>query len=93
MILLFPERLPSLREVFEQAEPGSEFVVTRYRRRNCNLRTQLERTIGRAGLKPWPKLFQNLRSTREIELCERWYENGPFAQVGDTGFEPVTPAL
>ena len=26
--------------------------------------------IRRAGLKPWPKLFQNLRSTRETELAD-----------------------
>ena len=26
--------------------------------------------IKRAGLTPWPKLFQNLRSTRETELAE-----------------------
>ena len=33
---------------------------------------QLERIIGRAGLKPWPKLFHNLRSTRQTELAERY---------------------
>ena len=27
--------------------------------------------IRRAGLKPWPKLFQNLRSTRQTELAEK----------------------
>jgi len=30
----------------------------------------LQRIIRKAGLKPWPKLFQNLRSTRETELAE-----------------------
>ena len=28
--------------------------------------------IRRAGLKPWPKLFQNLRSTRETELADQF---------------------
>ena len=51
---LFPELLPYLREVFEQAEPGTEFVITRYRNGRTNLRTQLLRIIKRAGLKPWP---------------------------------------
>ena len=44
----------------EQAEPGTEYVITRYRETNVNLRTQLQKIIERAGLKPWPKLFQNL---------------------------------
>ena len=40
----------------------AEYVITRYRDANANLRTQLERIIRKAGLKPWPKLFQNLRA-------------------------------
>ncbi len=35
-----------------------------------NLGTHLARIIRHAGLKPWPKLFQNLRATRETELAE-----------------------
>ena len=54
---IFPELLPYLREVFEQAEPGTIYVITRYRKTNVNLRTELIRIIHRAGLKPWPKLF------------------------------------
>jgi hypothetical protein len=45
------------------------WVIT-CRMKNANLRTQLERIILRAGLKPWPKLFQILRATRETELAE-----------------------
>ncbi len=44
-------------------------MITRYRDPNANLRTQFVRIINRAGLKPWPKLFQNLRATRETELA------------------------
>ena len=39
---------------------------------SANLRTQLERIIRRAGLQPWPKLFHNLRSTRQTELAEKY---------------------
>ena len=53
-----------LEAVFDEAEPGTEYIITRYRDGNANLRTQLERIIRKAGLKPWPKLFQNLRSAR-----------------------------
>jgi integrase len=69
-IPLFPELRPYLEEIFEQAEPGTEHVVTRYRDPSTNLRTQLQKIIRRAGVEPWPKLWQNLRSTRETELAE-----------------------
>lgn len=42
---------------------------SRYRERNSNLRTQLQRIIKKVGLNPWSKLFNNLRSTRETELA------------------------
>ncbi len=72
-IPLFPELLPLINEVWDNFgdEPG-EFVINRGRDSNLNLRTQLTRIIERAGLEPWPKLFQNLRSTRETELAEEY---------------------
>jgi integrase len=69
-IPLFPELRPFLEEAFEQAPEGAVYVIGRYRNTNKNLRTRLERIIRRAGVKPWPKLFVNLRSTRETELAE-----------------------
>lgn len=69
---LFPELRPHLREVYEAAEPGGpEHIITRYRDASANLRTQLQRIITRAGLKPWPKLFHNMRSTRETSWRRR----------------------
>jgi len=88
LVPLFPELMPYLREVFAEAEPGDGYVITLYRQhdnlRNCNLRTQFERIIAKAGLKPWPKLFQNLRSTRETELAERWPEHVVCAWIGNS---------
>ncbi len=69
---IFPELHPYLRDCFEQAEDGAVHVITQYRNAKQNLRTQLGRIIDRAGLKQWPKLFQNLRSTRETELREEF---------------------
>lgn len=80
---IFPDLRPYLLEVFEQAEPGTTHVVTRYRDRNSNLRTQLQRIIRRAGLKPWPRLFHNLRSTRPTELTERFPAH-VVAWIGNT---------
>jgi len=84
VIPLFPELMPHLQEVFDEAEEGTEFVITRYRDRNSNLRTQLQRIIERAGLKPWPKLFQNLRSTRETELAEDYPLHVVCAWIGNS---------
>jgi integrase len=72
LVPLFPELRPYLAEAFELAEPGALHVITRWRDTATNLRTQLMRIIRRAGLVPWPRLFQNLRASRETELAERF---------------------
>ena len=72
-IPLFAELPPYLEESFELASPGDEFVITRYRDTWANLRTQAHKIIRRAGLSPWPKVFQNLRSTRQTELTDEGY--------------------
>jgi len=97
---VFLELLPHLREAFEVAKPGAQYVIARedYRRGSENLRTQLARIIRRAGLMPWPKLFQNCRSTRETELAEdfplhvvcKWLGNSP--QVAAKHYLQVTEA-
>jgi len=82
LVPLFPELVLYLQEVFEQAQPGSQYVITRYRSSSTNLRTQLQRIIHKAGLECWPKLFQNLRSTRETELTEKWPQHVVTAWLG-----------
>jgi len=72
VVPIFPELRRYLLDCFELAEPGAEYVITRYRENTVNLRTHLHRIIKRAGLKPWPKAWQNLRSTCETELAERF---------------------
>jgi integrase len=81
---IFPELMPHLRAVFEQAAPSAAYVITRYRSAEQNLRTQFERIIKRAGLKQWPKLFQNLRSTRETELADIYPEHVVTRWIGHT---------
>ncbi len=70
LIPLWPELRPLLEKARQTADKGTEFVITRYRDTNANLRTQLLKIITRAKLKAWPKLFQNLRSSRQTELQE-----------------------
>ena len=48
------------------------------------MRTQFERIIRRAGLEPWPRLFHNLRASRETELAERFPIHVVCAWLGNT---------
>ena len=83
VVPLFPELATVLNEGYElafeaiQADADNQSkrtvsgpVITRYRDSTQNLRTTFGKILKRAGLKPWPKLLQNLRSTRETELAE-----------------------
>ena len=72
LVPLFPERKPHFEAARDAAAVGAEYVITRYRDASQNLRTQLERIIHRAGLQPWPKLFQNLRASRATELAAEY---------------------
>ncbi len=100
-IPLFPELRLYLEEAFELAREGSQFVITRYRDGDTNLRTHFQRIIKKAGLKPWGRLFHNLRGSRQTELTEKypahvvsnWLGNTPrvahqhYLQVRDSDFE------
>jgi hypothetical protein len=58
--------------------------VTRYRATKTNLRRQLERIVKRAGLEPWPKLWHNLRASRQTELAERYPIHVVCAWIGNS---------
>ena len=83
-IPLFPELRTYLEEVWEQTEPGTVYVIAHYRESTVNLRTQLLRILAKAGVKPWPKLFQNLRSTRETELAQSYPIHVVCAWLGNS---------
>jgi len=92
-IPLFPELVEPLQDVFDQAEPGTEFVISQNRPlavredsgwSNANLRTRFEKIIKRAGLTPWPRLWQNLRSSRETELAEDFPLHVVVAWLGNS---------
>ncbi len=83
-IPLFPELKPYLTDAFDAAEPGTEHVITRYRDPSVNLRTHFERIIRKAGFEPWPKPWQNLRSTRETELAETYPIHVVCAWIGNS---------
>jgi hypothetical protein len=84
VVPLFPELLPYLHDCEELAEEGDEYVITRYRLANTNLRTQLLRILRRANVEAWPRLFQNLRASRETELANDFPLHVVTAWLGNT---------
>ncbi len=81
---LFPELRPYLEEAFELAQPGAMHVITCKRDTCQNLRTRLAKIIRRAGLTPWPKLFHNLRASRETELAAVYPLHVVCAWIGNS---------
>ncbi len=83
---IFPELRPYLETAWDAAPdgPGSEFVVNRYRRPNQNLRETFLKILARAGVTPWPRLFQNLRASRETELMARYPTKDVAAWLGNS---------
>ena len=84
IVPIFPELHPYLLDAFENAAVGAEWCITRYRDPGVNLRTQLLKIIRRAGLKAWPKLWQNLRSTRQTELADSFPAHVASAWIGNS---------
>ncbi|GEM_PF-137093 len=83
-IPLFPELRTILEESFDAAPEGAVHVVGRYRDGKQNLRTQFLRIIRKAGVKPWGRLFHNLRGSRETELAERFPMHVVCAWIGNS---------
>lgn len=79
IVPLFPELAEALHAWYVEAPEGSEYVITMHRDRGpkVNYRKRLGDLIEKAGVKPWGKLFHNLRASRESELVERY----PLATV------------
>jgi hypothetical protein len=81
--------------------PADRYVIETHRFASGNLSTEFKRILKRAGVTAWPKLFINLRSTRQTELenqfpthvvC-KWLGNSPqvaqkhYLKVTDDHFE------
>jgi len=61
---IFPEVAPALREAWEAAPEGAQWIFPSVRHAGKNLRSWLERAILRSGLTPWPRLWQNFPGRR-----------------------------
>lgn len=81
---IFPELRPHLLDACLNPPDGQEYLVPRCRDSAVNLRTQFRRIIELAGLEPWPKLFHNLRATRQTELAETYPIHVVCAWLGNS---------
>lgn len=84
VVPMFPELAAHFQRVFDEAEPGTEHVITRYRDPAGNLRTQLCRYIEAAGLTAWAKPWQNMRASRATELADAFPSHVCAAWLGHT---------
>ena len=84
VVPMFPELVPLFQTVFDEAPEGTVHVISRYRAASVNLRTQFQRYIEKAGVKPWPKLWQNLRASRATELADLYPSHVCAAWLGHT---------
>jgi integrase len=72
---MHPVVVEILQRLFDRAEEGAELVLPRVSSSSANLRTHGHRIIHKAGVKPWPKLFVNCRSS----IATDWHAAVPVA--------------
>lgn len=73
LIPLFSELRPYLWRLFERRTPGpGDYVIATHRLGSSNYRTQFMRILRVAGVAPWPRLFQNLRASRQTEWMQAY---------------------
>jgi integrase len=68
IVPMFPEIEKELLKLHIEAKDGAEYVFPELRA-DTNLRTTLVKIIRRAGVKAWPKLWQNLRSSAATDFA------------------------
>jgi site-specific recombinase XerD len=70
---LFPEIRGPLADALDAAPDGATLLFPKQDITATALRNRLERLCLQCGVLPWPKLWQNMRSTRETELVNEGY--------------------
>jgi integrase len=93
VVPIAPELRPILQDLFDHAEPGAEAVVPRLADPTVNRRTQFERIIAKAGEKPWPRLFHNLRASCATDWVERFPAHTVAAWLGHSPMIAATHYL
>jgi integrase len=87
-IPLFPELRPHVEEAFETASEGEIYLVRhpylRRPRAGTNLRSAFELLLRKAGIAPWPRIFHNLRASRQTELAATFPSHVVCAWIGNS---------
>lgn len=81
---LFSELRRELAAWRAEAPEEREFILKPAVSPKTNLRTGLIKILKRAGIKPWPKLYQNLRASRATELRDHFPTHVVAAWLGHT---------
>jgi integrase len=84
IVPIFPELAPYFQAAFDAAEPGDIHCCPQARNANQIYRKAMQAAIQKAGLKEWPKLFHNLRASRETELAESFPMHVVCEWIGNT---------
>ncbi len=100
LIPLFPELAELLGNRYHEAAEGEQYVLPMLQgRSNASLRKVVQRAIAAAGVMPWPRLFHNLRGTRQNELLEAGFKRkavcawlGNSSDTADEHYEKCTEA-
>ena len=69
-IPLFPELVPYIDEWWEACPPGRETVMASNLNTESAWRTRLYKLLRKLGIPAWPRVFHNLRASRQTELEE-----------------------
>jgi len=85
---------------YDEAAIGDQYVLPMLQgRSDASLRKVLQRAIETADVKPWPRLWHNLRGTRQNELLEAGHKRkavcswlGNSADIADKHYEKCTEA-
>lgn len=107
VVPIAPDLRPILQDLFDRAEPGTVAVVPRLHDPRLNLRTTFAKIIARAGVKPWPRMFHNMRASCATDWVERfpahvvagWLGHSPliaaqhYLQTRDAHFDLATAGV
>jgi len=83
MVPIFPEIMGPLRDAYELASEGEVFVLGDLHLLT-NPNPQLHRIIKRAGLDAWPRIWHNMRASRQTELAAEYPLHTVCSWLGNT---------
>ncbi len=85
VIPIFPELAGPLADALDRAVPGDAYILPKLRRISpAALRKPMLAAIHRAGVPAWPRLWHNLRSSRQTDLEQRFPSHVVCAWLGNS---------